>query len=398
MENKITEDKRTLSVVSEYDVIVAGGGIAGISAALSAAREGAKVLLVEREYALGGLATLGLVTVYLPICDGEGNKVVGGIGEELLRLSISHGAEHAPSSEWQKYLAGRRTSLKKRAEKRLECGYNPWLFAILAEQLLQNEGVSILYGTQVCGVKKRGNRITHLIVENKSGRYAYGAKAVVDATGDADVASLAGAPCRTNDTGNLLAAWHYVSEADKNNALRSLGNCNANVDTGLDRKSRYSGLDGEKNSELVLRSHRSVLDAFLSRGELTPTHTLNSIAMIPQLRMTRCIVGRETATLDMVWQKTSIGVYPDWKKRGAVYELPFGSLRPLKTVNLFLAGRNIAADDEAWDVTRVIPVCAVSGEAAGLAAAQKDSARISVAQLQKKLRARGIKIHKYQKT
>ena len=58
-----------------YDVVVCGGGIAGISAAVAAARHGAKVLLLEREYALGGLATLGLVTIYLPLCDGTGRQV-----------------------------------------------------------------------------------------------------------------------------------------------------------------------------------------------------------------------------------------------------------------------------------------------------------------------------------
>ena len=82
--------KRTvLEVKDSYDVIVAGGGIAGISAALAARRQGARVLLIEREYMLGGLATLGLITIYLPLCDGEGHLVSRGIAEELLHLSIS---------------------------------------------------------------------------------------------------------------------------------------------------------------------------------------------------------------------------------------------------------------------------------------------------------------------
>lgn len=72
-----------------YDVIVVGGGIAGIAAALSSARSGAKTLLVESMYMLGGLATAGLVTIYLPLCDGEGMQVSYGIAEEPLRISIS---------------------------------------------------------------------------------------------------------------------------------------------------------------------------------------------------------------------------------------------------------------------------------------------------------------------
>ncbi len=68
----------------QYDVAVCGGGIAGIAAALSAARTGARTILVEREYVLGGLATLGLIVIYLPLCDGSGVQMSGGIAEELL--------------------------------------------------------------------------------------------------------------------------------------------------------------------------------------------------------------------------------------------------------------------------------------------------------------------------
>ena len=77
----------------EYSVAVCGGGFGGISAALAAARAGAKVVLFEKEYMLGGLGTAGLVTIYLPLCDGMGHQVSFGIAEELFRLSIIHGAE-----------------------------------------------------------------------------------------------------------------------------------------------------------------------------------------------------------------------------------------------------------------------------------------------------------------
>lgn len=89
----ITEPEREIPVIGEYDVAVCGGGVAGVAAALAAARHGAKVLLIEKQFALGGLATLGLVTVYLPLCDGLGKQVSFGIAEELLRVSIGHGWE-----------------------------------------------------------------------------------------------------------------------------------------------------------------------------------------------------------------------------------------------------------------------------------------------------------------
>lgn len=90
----IKERAKKLSVTGEYDVAVSCGGIAGIAAALSAIRAGAsRVLLIEKQFALGGLATLGLVTVYLPLCDGFVHQVSFSIAEELLRLSIRYGFE-----------------------------------------------------------------------------------------------------------------------------------------------------------------------------------------------------------------------------------------------------------------------------------------------------------------
>ena len=78
---------------SEYEIAVCGGGFAGISAALAAARCGKKVILFEKQYILGGLGTSGLITIYLPLCDGYGHQVSFGIAEELLKLSITYGAE-----------------------------------------------------------------------------------------------------------------------------------------------------------------------------------------------------------------------------------------------------------------------------------------------------------------
>ena len=74
-------------VVSAYDVVVVGGGIAGCAAALAAAREGRSVLLLEKMTMLGGLGTAGHIVIYLPLCDGYGRQVIGGIAEELLLLS-----------------------------------------------------------------------------------------------------------------------------------------------------------------------------------------------------------------------------------------------------------------------------------------------------------------------
>lgn len=88
----------------------------------------------------------------------------------------------------------------------------------------------------------------------------------------------------------------------------------------------------------------------------------------------------------------SIGMISNWKKRGPVYEVPFRVLYGSKVKNLITAGRNISTSDAMWNVTRVIPVCAVTGEAAGVAAMAYDFGTLSVAKLQKKLTDNGVKL------
>jgi len=95
----ILETKKT-AVYGEYDVIIIGGGITGVSAALAAARNGSKVLLAEKTIVLGGLATSGHVVIYLPLCDGRGHKVISGISEELLYASIKYGYNNLPD-KWR---------------------------------------------------------------------------------------------------------------------------------------------------------------------------------------------------------------------------------------------------------------------------------------------------------
>ena len=127
------EEKIETKVVREYDVAVCGGGFGGISAALAAARQGKKVVLFEKQYMLGGLGTAGLVTIYLPLCDGFGHQVSFGIAEELFRLSITHGAEARYPENWLDGIGS-----KGENDKRFEVQYNAQLFAILAEGTLLN--------------------------------------------------------------------------------------------------------------------------------------------------------------------------------------------------------------------------------------------------------------------
>ena len=393
----INEQLKT-ELKKEYDVAVCGGGFAGISAALAAARQGSRVVLFEKQYMLGGLGTAGIVTIYLPLCDGFGHQVSFGIAEELLRLSILHGAEDLYPENW---LDGKGTRGEK--DKRFEVRYNAQLFAILVEKLLLKEGVDILYGTYVVGVDSANGKINHLITESKSGRYAYKVKSVVDATGDCDIAHFSGAPTEICKEGNTLAAWYY-SMGNAGYKLNMVGFVEVPDEekaiTGVEFKPlvdrKFSGLDTEELSEQMQISHHQTYIDFLKKRESDPEVLPVTIATTPQIRMTRRIVGEYELSHEEAHKyfDDSVGMIPNWRKRGPVYEVPFRTLYNKNVKNLVCAGRCISTDEPMWDIMRVIPCCAVTGEAAGVAASMTDDfSGIDIKKLQRKLTKNGVVLH-----
>ena len=390
-----TEGSRQIPVIYPgYDVVVAGGGIAGIAAAVSAARCGRKVLLVERMYMVGGLATAGLVTIYLPLCDGVGHQVSYGLAEELLRLSISKGWESDFPATW---LSGS----SEHGTERYQVRFNAQVFAILAEKLIREAGADILYGTQICSAIRSGDTVEAIVVENKSGRSAIPASCFIDATGDADLFLLSGADTAVFRRGNIPAAWFYET-VDGRNSLHMYGAADVVSDEegtvipdAID-SSRISGLDAKENSDAMVRCHSLILEKFLEKGGVSEEHSLATIATIPQLRMTRRIIG--ACTLDEADDhKTfgdSIGMTGDWRKRGPAFEIPFGTLHAPSLSNVLAAGRCISVTDAMWDVARVIPPAIVTGEAAGLAAALFDDlGNADVEKLQKRLCGQHVRLH-----
>jgi len=184
-----------------YDVVVVGAGVAGVAAALQCARSGLHTALVEKTILLGGLATTGLVNVFLPLCDGLGHQVIFGIAEELLWASLRYGPGAVPAI-W--------TGDAPRPEigqpmPRLQAAFSPAAFALALDEVVLEAGVEPWLDTLVTHPLLEGDRVVGLQVENKSGRGVLYATCVVDATGDADVAARAGAPCVTGH--NWLSLW-----------------------------------------------------------------------------------------------------------------------------------------------------------------------------------------------
>ncbi|MDP6037490.1 MAG: FAD-dependent oxidoreductase, partial [Candidatus Latescibacteria bacterium] len=180
---QVIEGQRELPVLGKYDVVVAGGGIAGVAAAVAAARNGASVCLLEKAFGLGGLATLGNVIVYLPICDGMGRQVMGGLAEELLHLSVADLKQDDLAARFNRvphcWQPG--GDLEERKKTRFRVDFNPASYQLVLEKLLLDEGVKILYDTRVCAVDSDVQMIRHLLIENKSGRSAIACGMIIDA-------------------------------------------------------------------------------------------------------------------------------------------------------------------------------------------------------------------------
>ena len=397
---QVIEKERALTVSGAYDVVVAGGGIAGAAAAVAAARAGASVCLLEKAFGLGGLATLGNVIVYLPICDGMGRQVMGGLAEELLHLSVSDLKEDNSPARfkgvptcWQP--GG---DLEARKKVRFRTDFNPASYQLTLEKLLIDEGVKILYDTRVCEVDTNAQMVRHVIIENKSGRSAIACGTIVDATGDADVCYLAGEETESLDS-NVLAGWFYT--LDENGLkLRVMSNkfsefCEKENAVGP----FFRGDDADEVSAHMIESHalmREKLEEFRTRA---PESDMQ-IIMQPSIacfRMTRRLVGSMSLSRDHIhtWFDDMVGYTSDWRRRGPVYAIPMRTLCGVKMKNLTAIGRCMSADTTIWDVTRAIPTCALTGEAVGIASAMAvqsfggDIHAVPIGELQDELKAKG---------
>ena len=381
---------------TDFDVIVCGGGIAGIAAALAAAREGASTCLLEKEYGLGGLATLGLIVIYLPLCDGDGVQMSGGIAEELALASLKYGPGTVPDV-WKNK---ENTTAAERAGKRYEIRYQAAPMMLAAEELLLDAGVTLYYDVRLAAAQTEndgtGAKIVSVTASAKRGPVRFTAKAFVDATGDADLCAFAGE--RTAEFAhNSRTGWYFSFDGttDGTGTLRLHAQSDSFYPAPPEDRPHYNGLDPDDISRHMIDMHRMILADAAERRRENPAEFPLLIPAFHGLRTTRRLATSlefSEERHERVWFEDAVGMIGSWKRSRKRYAIPYRCCKAETFGNLYAAGRCISADRSGWDLTRVIPTCAVTGQAVGTAAAMqaKSGHEPAVADLQNRLRANGV--------
>ncbi len=386
------------TVKKAHHVIVVGGGIGGVSAAVAAARTGASVLLIEKSVNLGGLATRGLISWYEPLCDGEGNQMIGGIAEELIKLAASVGLEDLPA-RW-----GGEEKHTPNTRGRYCTHFSPTFFSLVLDRWVTDEGVKLVLDSRATYPVMEGNVCRGVIVEDAAGRSFYPAQMVIDATGDATIAHRAGIPCELGE--NFMSYWvhDFTHQAAKKYAEDGElarfrhWSCTGAYADGSGHPEGMRTFHGDSPEEIT-KFVRIGKEMMLKKYENVPVdeREIMTLPEMPQLRTIRRIIGKNTFTgsEEGVVCEESIGSVGDFRKVGAHYTVPYGTLYHAAYPNILTAGRIISATGEGWEITRVIPVCALTGEAAGIAAALAlafdcNADRVPYSLLRRTLESRGV--------
>ncbi len=442
----LLEPARTLPVFGDYDVVVIGGGPAGLAASASAARHGARTLLIERYGFLGGMGTAGGVTNFAGLYgrrNGEMHQLVHGVVDELLDRLDALGGLNQPQDGMQGRIRVR--------------SYDTSAYKCAADQLLIAAGVELLFHAQAAAVIMKGPRIDAVVIETKSGRQAVRASVFIDCSGDADVAAWAGVPHEIGDgqgSGLFPTTMFRVGHVDAAAALAAVGEFQAinryMAQAQSDHPGRYqfpregailrpqikpsewranvtqlknaqgqamNGVDARELSQGEIDGRRQIADYFHFLREQVPGFAQASIIEIaPQvgIRETRRIAGQYALTgqdiLNSARFDDSMGInawpmelhqhgriewgFPTDPLR-AYNDLPWRMLVPQGVDNLLVAGRCASMTHEGQSAARASGACFVMGQAAGTAAAHSAGSPLvetDVKQLQQWLRADGAYI------
>ena len=403
----ITEPQRQTPVKAETEVLVIGGGTAGVSAAVAAARNGADVILVERLGYLGGLATGGLIALLLTLDDGRGRQVVGGLCQEITDRLQGRGAAHFPSkNEWgsadEKLVAHQQQwgLVWGRGPHRVRysVAYDAEEFKFALNTMAEEAKARLLFHCYACDAIVDGDRISGVTFQSKSGRFAILAKTVIDASGDGDIFTSAGA---SYDKEAVLP-WLWFTMGGVENAeaaiakggwfFRTLGDGRVLLPWGATERvaRKIDATDPDDLSYAELACRRRVMEQVDSmRAEIPGFARAHICHIADQLGVTesRRLVGRHVLTRDEMNQPCDdvIAITGNWTQYDSLYFIPYRALLTTQFANLIVAGRCISVDHRVHHATKEIPPCMATGQAAGVAAALSVRAGIEPTALDVKL-------------
>jgi hypothetical protein len=442
----IPEPNKTINVVCECDIVVVGGGPGGIGAAVSAARNGADTVLIERYGYLGGMGTGGLVTIIPCLSDFGGTMQIGGINQEWIeRLTMKEAETHPPEQIWGS------------TDKRLTSYWNDRSFftvregrivyaslidaeiskCILNEMVTESKVKTYLHSWGTMPIMD-GNKTVGVVFESKSGRQAVMAKVVIDSTGDGDLLPYAGATFDVDIRPNLrianlsLSYWidnvNYMKADDfRKTNFRKWGELMQDLSQqGGHTFFMRSNLKGQDNivwihPRFATSSQIDVEELtrveFLGREKMLITYEFfkknipgfeNSFIVLsgPQLgtRGARRVHGDYMVTsADLLSNEPfedTIAIFPDLDRGEASLShpltfIPYRSLLPKGVENMLVGCRAFSSDQEVNNFFNLIPHCVAFGEAAGTAAALSLRQGVSVrnvdfASLRKRLIAQNV--------
>ena len=390
----VSEPAKKIPLVDSADVVVVGGGPAGFAAAMAAAREGADALILERQYFLGGLFTGCGVTPIINMYHPNGNKIgeqaIKGIAEDLVQVL-----------DKERMICWEKTRPK----------VDPEAAKYFMEEMCAAAGVRILYGVQAAQIIKKGDTITAVILEGKSGRVAVGCKAVVDASGDGDILDWAGEDFNVYKD-DIGAMWR-IGNAE--NSKKGTPTPIKGVRTLHARGERdQDGLDMYNLTRVQISQRKKMWERVQECREQEGCEDL-------YLLDTPSVVGvRITRILNSVANVTVEGAAKGWSYKDVIgfaggdssiqyngvkikalerkmWQIPYSAITPKTVTNLLVSGRCFGFEHGIKYDAREVGTCLMTGQAAGVAASMVASLRescrdIDVATLQSKLRAQGAKL------
>lgn len=387
----------------KYDIAVAGGGVAGVAAAVEAARSGKSVVLIEKTIQLGGLATIGLVNYFVPMCNGQGVQITKGMVDEFLALSIKYGYDTIPS-DWKNGEPG-----FGKTKQRYTCSYSAPIFSLALCKLLHECDVDIMFDTIVTDAEVAAGHISAVTLFNKSGYARLEADVFVDATGDSDILHYAGVPTVTG--GNYHTYNGYYTDIDRcRNVVEKqdiallardifAGSASAYGDRQPEGMKLWDGTNGDEISRYVVTNQLELLEKI--KDDDRKSRDITMLPAMCQFRTTRRIDGDYTVTDDDAYRHfdDSVCAICDCDRRDFLYEIPYRAMTKKGFDNVITAGRTVAAaEGHAWTVVRVIPPAILTGQAAGAAAAQAINEKCAITDidmraLQARLEAENVIIH-----